>query len=147
MAELVVLNLKTLLGYTILFYEIYAEVKNRGLSPYMAFLHSEKNGHAALVSDLMEEWRALVVDSTVMSLVQGNEISISDFSTENNYIRMNKSALKIFIRKIQQKLQSKNKYLNDEMNTIRRQFYLQTVSIANAIENENCDLYSPVIIR
>ncbi len=32
----------------------------------------------------MEEWRAVIVDSVVMSLVQGNEIDIIDFKKEDD---------------------------------------------------------------
>ena len=43
------------LGYTIAFYEIYAEIESRSLSPYIGFLHKIKERHPALVSDLLEE--------------------------------------------------------------------------------------------
>ena len=50
------------LGYTLLMYELYAEIENRGFSPYVGFMHRTHRGHPSLASDLMEEWRAVVVD-------------------------------------------------------------------------------------
>lgn len=67
-------------GYTLLMYEIYtAEFAKTGLHPYFGFLHSLHNGHPALASDLMEEWRAVLIDSLVLSLVEHHEVKISDF--------------------------------------------------------------------
>jgi len=55
-------------GYTILFHTVHALILRRGLDPFVGTLHSLKDGHAALASDLMEPYRALVVDATVLSL-------------------------------------------------------------------------------
>ena len=55
-------------GYTILFHTVHALILRRGLDPFVGALHSLKDGHAALASDLMEPYRALVVDATVLSL-------------------------------------------------------------------------------
>lgn len=74
------------LGYTMLLYEIYSEIENRGLTPYIGFLHSDRDGHPALASDLMEEWRSVIVDSAVLSLVQGGEIHISQFTEDEEVI-------------------------------------------------------------
>jgi CRISPR/Cas system-associated endonuclease Cas1 len=47
-----------------------------GLHPYVGFLHQLKNGHPALVSDLMEEWRPILVDSFVMHLRTGKHSNL-----------------------------------------------------------------------
>ena len=49
-------------GYTLLHYEIFTTLVTKGLNPYAAFLHSDRHKHPALCSDLMEEWRAILVD-------------------------------------------------------------------------------------
>ncbi len=66
-------------GYTLLFYNIYSLIRARGLNPHVGFLHPLRAGHPALVSDLMEEFRALVVDALVLSLVLNDRLSVSDF--------------------------------------------------------------------
>jgi CRISPR-associated protein Cas1 len=48
-------------GYTLLFYNIYSLLRSRGLNPQVGFLHALRQGHPALVSDMVEEFRALVV--------------------------------------------------------------------------------------
>ena len=47
------------LGYTLLMYELYGELENKGLCPYVGFMHSDRERHPTLASDLMEEWRAV----------------------------------------------------------------------------------------
>lgn len=59
------------LGYSILMNELYFEIELKGLNPYFGFLHKDAEAHPTLASDLMEEWRAVIVDSTVMSMING----------------------------------------------------------------------------
>jgi len=56
-------------GYTLLFYNTYSLVPAQGLHPHVGFFHALRQGHPALVSDLMEEFRAPVVDATVLALL------------------------------------------------------------------------------
>lgn len=137
------------LGYTLLMYEIYAEIENRGMNPYIGFCHQLHSGHPALASDLMEEWRAVVVDSVVMSLVQGNEIQPEHFEPdeETGGILLTAQGMRIFIRKMEGKFESTSKYLKDVSTSLRRCFYLQSVDFAKAVEERNASLYQPVIIR
>lgn len=53
-------------GYSILYSEILSMVKKEKLSPYYGFMHSVKNGHASLVSDIMEEFRYQLIDSVAI---------------------------------------------------------------------------------
>jgi CRISPR-associated protein Cas1 len=66
-------------GYTLLFYNIYAIVRARGLSPYVGMLHALRQGHPALCSDLIEELRAPVVDSLVTGLLNKLIFTPADF--------------------------------------------------------------------
>ena len=54
------------LGYSMLFNEIMVGVINAGLHPFVGCMHSLKGGHPALVSDLIEDWRAPVIDSLLL---------------------------------------------------------------------------------
>ncbi len=137
------------LGYTLLLYELYAEIENRGFSPYVGFMHRTHRGHPCLASDLMEEWRAVVVDAAVMSLVQGNEIQIARFEKdeETGGVLLDPEGMKIFIRKLEKKFEGTVRYLGDFACSLRRCFYLQTVDLVKAIEARDPQLYQPVIIR
>ena len=71
-------------GYTILFYNLYALLRARGLNPHVGHLHPLRSGHPALVSDLMEEFRAIVVDAVVFNLLFNKKLSPDDFILQEN---------------------------------------------------------------
>lgn len=66
-------------GYTLLFSNIFSLVRAQGLLPHIGFYHGLRRGHPALVSDLMEEFRAPVVDSTVLTLLRQRRVRPEDF--------------------------------------------------------------------
>lgn len=139
------------LGYTILMYEIMGEIENRGISPYIGFMHKDIERHPTLASDLLEEWRAVIVDATVMSLIQGNEIDISEFDKdeETGAVMISKNGINIFIKKLEKKLQSNMNYLEylEHPVSFRRAIWWQVAKIVNCIDNENFDDYKPIRIR
>ncbi|VVM23026.1 CRISPR-associated protein Cas1 [uncultured Gammaproteobacteria bacterium] len=55
-------------GYAILTSYIWNALLNAGLEPYCGFLHTTRAGKPSLVLDIMEEYRAWVVDRTVIKL-------------------------------------------------------------------------------
>ena len=66
-------------GYAVLFQNLLTLVAERGLDPYLGSLHAVHDGHPALVSDLMEEFRALTVDAVVLKLLSRDDIGVGDF--------------------------------------------------------------------
>ncbi len=61
------------LGYAILSSYILSAVVNAGLEAYLGFLHAKRPGRMALVLDIMEEYRAWVVDRAVIKLRSQSE--------------------------------------------------------------------------
>lgn len=61
------------LGYAVLSSYILNSIVNAGLEPYLGILHVQRAGKMALVLDLMEEYRAWVVDRAVIKLRQQSE--------------------------------------------------------------------------
>ena len=65
------------LGYAVLSSYILNAIVNAGLEPYLGILHGRRPGKMALVLDVMEEYRAWVVDRIVVKLrarSEGKEI-------------------------------------------------------------------------
>lgn len=96
-------------GYTLLFHNIYAMVRMHGLHPYVGFLHKLRDGHPALVSDVLEEFRAPVVDAVVISLILRRSIRKSDFLMSGGSglpCLLKGDARKIFIRAFENKMNS-----------------------------------------
>src|ERR1700744_735000 len=50
-----------------------------GFDPYIGVFHKPRFGRAALALDLAEEFRPLLADSVVLTLINNREISPSDF--------------------------------------------------------------------
>ncbi len=59
-------------GYAILQSRVYQAILKSGLHPQVSFLHQPHRRNPTLVYDLMEEFRAQVVDRTVISLLNRN---------------------------------------------------------------------------
>lgn len=137
------------LGYSLLQKEVMGELENRGLNSYVGFCHQDKIGHATLASDLMEEWRAVIVDSVVLSIIQGHEIKSDDFYYEDNICKMNKNAFYILLSKLAEKMDSETKYLDyvEKPITFRKALWHQADCLAKVIDHEDLSLYHPIRIR
>ncbi len=97
-------------GYTLLYYNIYSFLRSRGLNPHIGYLHPMRMGHPALVSDLMEEFRAIVVDAVVFNLVFNHKISPHDFSYPKDPVHaclLNDKARNLFTEYLENKFNSK----------------------------------------
>ncbi len=139
------------LGYSIVFHEIYAEVNNKSISPYIGFMHKLKENHPALISDLLEEWRAVLVDSTVMSLINGHEILIDEFNIdeETGAVIISNNGVRILVKKMENKMNSDMNYLEylDTPVSFRKAIWWQVRSIAQCIDCGSLELYNPLLIR
>ena len=139
------------LGYSILMNEVYCKIEMKGLNPYFGFIHRDAEKHPTLASDLMEEWRAVVVDATAMSMINGHEIHKDDFTFdyENPGCYLRKNGLKIYLNKLEKKFQTEVKYLSyvDYAVSFRRAIFLQMEQLTRAIECENPSIYEPIVIR
>ncbi len=136
-------------GYTLLMYEIYTAVANEGLSPYFGFLHALKNRHPALASDLMEEWRSVLIDSMVLSLVNHHEIKLEHFTPREDGepgIYLTRDGRAIFLRAYEKKLRTQNKYIEGKR-SYRQSLAYQAGKYAEALMAENAELYEPIFLR
>lgn len=66
-------------GYALLANKVESAVRGAGLDPYVGVFHSATRGKPAMVLDLMEEFRAPVVDRLVLRLVNRRQLSPRDF--------------------------------------------------------------------
>lgn len=96
-------------GYTLLFYNLYSFLRARGLNPQVGFYHQVRVGHPALVSDMLEEFRAIIVDIIVLNLVLNRSLVPEQFTlpdATNKACVMDKEARKVFIRELEKKFNS-----------------------------------------
>jgi len=139
------------LGYSILLNEIYAKLEGKGLNPYFGFMHKDKEKHPTLASDLLEEWRSVLIDSLVVAMINGNEIKKEDFymTNEENGVYLKKEGFKKYITKLENKMRNDNKYLSyiNYAVSFRKALDLQINELVKAIELENADIYKAIEIR
>ncbi|MBZ8180534.1 CRISPR-associated endonuclease Cas1 [Oscillatoria salina] len=95
------------LGYTLIFQNIYSLVQAVGLHPHFGNLHAPQKNHPALISDLMEEFRAPIVDSLVAYLVNGEILTLADFMPPDarGGVYLHPDALKKYLQHWQKMLQ------------------------------------------
>lgn len=67
-------------GYALLQKDIESVAQRVGLDPYIGCLHALEDGRPLLMLDLMEEFRPLVVDTTMLRLAQENVLRPSEFT-------------------------------------------------------------------
>lgn len=139
------------LGYAMLLNTVYEAIVARGLNPYFGFFHRDAERHPTLASDLMEEWRPVIVDALVMSLISRYDIGIGEFTKNpktGGWI-LSKSALNTFFAKWNRRMETKIQYFEslDYELTFRGAIDHQAHALMKAIEAEDAEYYTPVQIR
>lgn len=71
-------------AYTLLAHESAAALEAVGLDPYVGFLHRDRPGRASLALDLMEEFRAIMADRFVLTLINTRQVTPKDFTRREN---------------------------------------------------------------
>jgi CRISPR-associated protein Cas1 len=94
-------------GYQILWNHLLALIEIQGLDAYQACLHQGTERHAALASDLVEEFRAPLVDSLVTYLINRKLIDAkTDFVYHNGGCYLNDCGrtkyLKAFVQRMEE---------------------------------------------
>ena len=141
------INAMLSLGYTLLHNHVYTFINVVGFDPYCGYFHQPKHGHAALASDLMEEFRSIIVNGYVLSLVNNNRVHPEDFNQTKKEIRFTKEALGRFLTgyygRMQQTFQHPTR--NEKTNYLRC-IELQVRHLGRVITGEE-PAYQPFLIR
>jgi CRISPR-associated protein Cas1 len=69
-------------GYGLLLQECCSAAAVTGMDPGVGFLHVDRPGRPGLALDLMEEFRALLVDRMVLALINRSQLQESDFEKQ-----------------------------------------------------------------
>lgn len=95
------------LGYTLLYQSVFSFVLAAGLHSHFGHLHKPRKHHPALVMDLMEEFRAPIVDSLVSYLVNSKILTEEDFTPpdERQGVYLFPDALKRFLKHWEDRMQ------------------------------------------
>lgn len=136
-------------GYTFLGYAMMAALEVVGLDPYLGFFHAEKYGRPALALDLIEEFRAPVVDSLVLTLINRKTLQEEDFEKRpgKEGVYLAQRGLRVFFRKFSQRLESEITPLEiGRPISYRKLFEVQARKLVHFIE-DSADEYKPFRAR
>ncbi|NET00281.1 MAG: type I-D CRISPR-associated endonuclease Cas1 [Sphaerospermopsis sp. SIO1G1] len=136
-------------GYSLLRHDIQAAVNIVGFDPYLGYLHFDRYNRPSLALDLMEEFRPLVVDAMVLTLLNKQLLKPEDFITEplSNAVSLTSEGRKIFLTNYEQKKQRDFKHpVMGKKCTYRESFELQARLLAKYLM-ATTDKYPPLFIR
>lgn len=93
------------LTYSLLSKECTLACHAVGFDPYVGLYHQPRYGRPALALDLMEEFRPLVADSTVLGLVNNGRLGPTDFIHAGDGVVLTASARKTLFSAFEKRLQ------------------------------------------
>ncbi len=111
-------------GYSLLLKDCVITLLSIGFDPYVGFYHQPKYGKPALSLDLMEEFRPLVVDSVVLTLINNGEVDENGFISRLGKIFMNEKAKAVLIEGYERRMDT----------TIKHPLFGYTVSYRRILE-------------
>ena len=77
-----------------------------GFDPFLGFYHRPRYGRPALALDLMEEFRSIIGDSTVINVINNGEVNKSDFIERSNSVTIKPDGRKKLISAYERRMDS-----------------------------------------
>lgn len=134
-------------GYVILTGQVASALASVGFDPYIGYLHASRYGKPALALDLMEEFRPIIVDSVVLSLLNNRQLEAKDFVLELNSYRMTDATKRLFLEKFEERMQEVITHpIFSYKVSYRRCLELQARLLAKYLTGEIAE-YTPLIVR
>lgn len=134
-------------GYTLLAAQVSSAVQVVGFDPFIGYLHSSAYGRPALALDLMEEFRPLIVNSVVLTILNRRMLTPNDFHVDLGAYRLKKEPRKLFLTAFEERLNEELMHpIFGQKTKYRRCIELQARLLAKYLTGE-IDEYPPLIIR
>ncbi len=92
------LNALLSLAYSLLTKDLTSACRLAGLDPLLGFYHRPQFGRPSLALDLMEEFRPLIADSTVINVVNNHILDAEDFQRNGTGVALSDRARRKFIQ-------------------------------------------------
>jgi len=134
-------------GYSLLANKVASAVQLVGFDHFVGYLHSSFYGRPSLALDIMEEFRPVIVDSVVLTLLNNRMLTSNDFVIELGAYRLKDAQRKVFFTKFEERL-------NEEVShpifgykaTYRRCIELQGRLLAKCVTGE-IEEYPPFLVH
>ncbi len=135
------------LAYTLLAKECESALQVAGLDPYVGYLHEIRYGRASLALDLTEEFRSILADSVVLSLLNNRRITLEDFDDSEGFPRLRKEAWPKFLRAWEDRLYERVRHpLLGKSHTYRETILAQARILGKHLLGE-LPQYEPFAVR
>ena len=124
--------------YTVLSHDVRSALETVGLDPSVGFLHRDRPGRYGLALDLMEEFRSVIADRLVLSLINRRQVSKSGFKkAENGAVVMDQSTRKMLLSEYQNRKQIEiyHPYIEEKV-SIGLLFFVQANLMARFIRGD-----------
>lgn len=135
-------------AYSMLAHDCRSALESVGLDPQCGFLHRDRPGRPSLALDLMEEFRPILADRSVLTLINRNQITPIDFiHRETGAVELTDTARKIFLVHWQERKQDEitHPFLEEKISLGLLPF-IQARLLARAIRGD-LDAYPAYIWR
>lgn len=132
------------LTYTMVYHLVVSALHIAGLDPYLGCLHRPHHGHAALASDLMEEFRPVLTDNIVLSMIRHREVQPSEFTMHpGGGCRISQEKLKRLLARFDARLDEETSRTPDQQqHTYRRLIINQAYQFARVVQGKQ-ERYEP----
>ncbi len=125
------------LGYSLLAKDLTITAAGVGLDPYLGFYHQPRYGRASLALDLMEPFRPLIVDSTVITAINNRMVLPEHFVSAGDAVALSIDGRKAFFRAYEQRMdQLVTHPMFDYRVSYRRIMEIQTRLLARCLTGE-----------
>lgn len=127
------------LGYSLLTQACFTALETVQLDPYLGYLHTEQYGRPALALDLVEQFRAPIVDSLALWLFNRHILQEEQFEhdPQTGGIVLTNAGLKIFFHQYSHRLESEIAYRTIKRNiSYRKLLEYQARQLARYIQGE-----------
>jgi CRISPR-associated endonuclease Cas1/CRISPR-associated protein Cas4 len=91
-------------AYSLLARSVAVTLTAVGFDPYRGFMHQPRYGRPALALDVMEPFRPLLADSTVLTAINNGEVQAGDFVRAGGAVNLNERGRKAFIAAFERRL-------------------------------------------
>lgn len=134
--------------YTLLAHDVRSALETVGLDPAVGFLHRDRPGRPGLALDIMEEFRPVIADRLVLSLINRRQVGPKGFTkAANGAVTMDPDTRKIILTEYQIRKQDEvfHPYIEETV-PIGLLFFIQANLMARHIRGD-IDGYPPFFWR
>jgi CRISPR-associated protein Cas1 len=131
---------------TLMYTKVLSEIYQTQLNPTISYLHEPGEKRFSLALDVAEVFKPILVDRLIFSLINKGIITDSDFSKEENFLRMKENSVQKIVKEFENVLKRtiKHKKLNRTVSynhLIRLELYKLIKHLLNETEYEGFKMW------